>query len=116
MENSTLGTLKGLLGDNAEEKIKSVLSSLSSTGDGIDIQNSDKNDVVTNKSPTLDNSSLDSIVQIKNMVDNLTNSSNDSRSALLLSLKPYMRSSRQSSIDTAVKILNISKLSGLLKL
>ena len=115
MDNSTLETLKGLLGDNADEKIKSVLSSLSSNTDGGSFNGPDQAQPFIKESAMPQNSSLESIAQIKNIVENLTNS-NDSRSALLLSLKPYMRLSRQASIDTAIKLLNISKLSGLFKL
>lgn len=116
MGNSAMDTLKGLLGDNADEKIKSVLSSLSSETGGNDYNASTENQAIIKQTPAIDSSSLESIAQIKNIVENLTSSSNDSRASLLLSLKPYMRSSRQSSIDTAIKILNISKLSGLFKL
>lgn len=116
MGNSTLDTLKGLLGDNADEKIKSVLSSLSQNGESNENRPATGTEMTPAQPPLIDSTSIDSIVQIKNIVDNLTSNSNDSRSALLLSLKPYMRSSRQGSIDTAIKILNLSKLSGLLKL
>lgn len=116
MSNSTMDTLRGLLGDNADEKIKSVLSSLSSSSSNEDYSEQTETKAVIKQSPVIDSSSIESIAQIKNIVENLTNSSNDSRASLLLSLKPYMRSSRKSSIDTAIKILNISKLSGLFKL
>lgn len=116
MGNSAMDTLKGLLGENADEKIKSVLSSLSSDTDSGDFSTPNQNQPVIKHTSAIDSSSIESIAQIKNIVENLTNSSNDSRASLLLSLKPYMRSSRQSSIDTAIKILNISKLSGLFKL
>ena len=116
MGNSTMDTLKGLLGENADEKIKSVLSSLSQDTNNGDFVTPNQNQPIIRNTSAIDTTSIESIAQIKNIVENLTNSSNDSRSSLLLSLKPYMRSSRQSSIDTAIKILNISKLSGLFKL
>lgn len=116
MGNSTMDTLKGLLGENADEKIKSVLSSLSQDTNSGDFETPNQNQPIIRNTSAIDTTSIESIAQIKNIVENLTNSSNDSRSSLLLSLKPYMRSSRQSSIDTAIKILNISKLSGLFKL
>ena len=92
-------TLKGLLGDGAEDKIKNVMSSLSSgnNGGGVDAD------------------TLDYIMQMKDIMDKLGNSSNDPRSRLLMSLRPYMRSSRQSSIDSAVKLLNLSKMAALFK-
>ena len=50
--------------------------------------------------------------QIRGMVDQVTNS-NDSRSNLLRSLRPFMRPDRQRSIDRAIRIMNIGRFSGL---
>lgn len=87
-------TLKNILGDDAEDKIKNVMGSFSSDG-------SDE--------------SAD-LMQIKDMIDNLGRNGNDPRSNLLMSLKPYMRKTRQHSIDSAVKLLNLTKLSKLFKM
>lgn len=107
MANDMMDTLKGILGDNAEEKIQSVLSGLQA-GSGSD---SEEN------SPSLPVSSApggEYLDQIKNIVSQMS-SANDSRSNLLLSLKPYMRAERRKSIDNAVKILNLTKFSGFFK-
>lgn len=90
-------TLKGLLGDGAEDKIKDVMNSLSGGGN------------------SFDQGSLDDIMQIKDIISRLSTSRNDPRSNLLMSLRPYMRSSRQSSIDNAVRLLNLSKLAALFR-
>lgn len=92
-------TLKGLLGDGAEDKIKNVMSSLSGGGG----------------ENALDQGSLDDIMQIRDIISRLSTSRSDPRSNLLMSLRPYMRSSRQSSIDSAVKLLNLSKLAALFR-
>lgn len=94
-----MDTLKNILGDDAEDKIKNMMNSFSSGGDNA--QNDD---------------SAEYLMNIKNMVDGLSNSRNDPRSNLLMSLKPYMRQSRQRSIDSAVKLLNLTKLSKLFKM
>ncbi|MDY3031552.1 MAG: hypothetical protein SOS24_07325 [Clostridia bacterium] len=86
-----MDTLKNLLGDDAEDKIKNVIGSLSdgsSSGAGGD----------------------EYVSQLKGLIGQLASSRSDPRSDLLLSLKPYMRSSRQGSIDNAVKLLNLSRL------
>ncbi len=114
MSNSPMDTLKNLLGDNADEKIKTALSVLSDSENGISTDN-DIPEVPSTDTP-FDTQALDSVMQIKNIINNLSNSENDTRANLLLSLKPYMRSSRRNSIDTAVRMLNLTKLSGLLKL
>lgn len=95
-------TLKGILGDGAEDKIKSVMSSLS--GGGVNMQDGE-----------FDADSLDYIMQMKDIIGKLSTSHNDPRSNLLMSLRPYMRSSRQGSIDNAVKLLNLTKLATLFK-
>ncbi|MBQ7975058.1 MAG: hypothetical protein IJ300_05170 [Clostridia bacterium] len=123
MPGSAMDTLKGLLGDNADEKIKAAIGALSSGSEshsGVsDVSSEDAETEiipVSNSQNNFDSGTMDSLMQIKNIVDNFANSGNDSRSNLLMSLKPYMRTSRQSSIDTAIRILNLSKLSGIFKL
>lgn len=88
-------TLKGILGDNAEDKIKNVMSSLSNGG--------------------ADDDSLEYIMQMRDIMSKLANDRHDPRSNLLMSLKPYMRTSRQKSIDNAVRLLNLTKLTGMMR-
>lgn len=95
-------TLKNILGDGAEDKIKSVMGSLSQPAD------------TNNTSGSVNMDSLEQMMQIKGIIDSMTNSRNDPRANLLLSLKPYMRSGRQRSIDTAVKLLGVSKITKLI--
>ena len=118
MQSSAIDALKGMLGDNADEKISAVLGALSSKNaqENNDLQEKPISAEAPAVVPALDQVTADSLMQIKNIVDNFANSGNDSRANLLLSLKPYMRSSRQSSIDTAIRLLNLSKLSGIFKL
>lgn len=93
-----MDTLKNLLGDNAEDKIKNVMSSFS--GD----------------SPNTAAAESAEVAQIREMINQLGSSRNDPRSNLLMSLKPYMRETRRHSIDSAVKLLNLTKLSQLFKM
>ena len=92
-----MDTLKGILGDGAEEKIKSAMDMLSS--------------------PTakIDNNSAQYLMQMRDIADKLTSSSSDPRTNLLSSLKPYMRNERQKSIDNAIKFLNLAKLAQLFR-
>lgn len=87
-------TLKGILGDDAEDKIKNVMSSLSG-GEA-------------------DDGSMEYIMQMRDIMSKLANDRHDPRSNLLMSLKPYMRTSRQKSIDSAVRLLNLTKLTGIM--
>ena len=118
-----LSTLQGFLGDNADEKIKGAMEMLKSSGMldssgdmGEKIENSidakePKNQVAANF-PKITPEGLEMMGQIKNMFDQMTNS-NDQRSNLLLSLKPFMRKERQRSIDRVTKMMNIARFSGL---
>ena len=100
-------TLKGMLGDNPEEKINSVMSALNSGNSESAPQNSGDD---TNGSI---NSDL--LLQAQSFLNQLSSAGNDTRSNLLISLKPYMRQSRRNSIDNALKLLNIAQLSQLSK-
>lgn len=92
-------TLKGLLGDGAEDTIKNVMGSLQ------------KNDTT----PTIsDADSMASLMQIKQIAEGLATSRSDPRANLLLSLKPYMREGRKQSIDNAVKMMGMLKIVQLL--
>lgn len=108
--NDMLNSLKGLLGDNADEKIGAVMNALSGNNDKpINVEDDIS---VDNSFSQPDQSQY--ISQIKNIIGELSNAT-DSRSNLLLSLRPYMRDNRKKSIDNLIKVLNISKFSGLFK-
>ncbi len=138
-----MSTLKALLGDNADEKINSAMNMLQSSGllsqvSGGGVTNQTNNqtvqEAVTQASSGTENTvsqtsapanaltggansvltpeGMQFLNQIRGMVDQVTNS-NDSRSNLLRSLRPFMRSDRQQSIDRAIRIMNIGRLSGL---
>ena len=96
-----MDTLKNILGDDAEDKIKTVMNSLSSadnTSEGIDSSNG-----------------LNQIMQIKNIMDSLEVNKHDPRKNLLLSLKPYMSEGRKHSIDSAVRLLGLTNVTKMLK-
>ena len=120
MSGEMLDSLKGLLGDNADEKIRTVLESLGS-GNSASSAPSDIVDatpapsIESRNTPSFDPSSLEYIGKLKSIADEI-GVANDSRSHLLESLRPFMRTERQKSIDTAIKLLNLSKFLGIFKL
>lgn len=129
--NDLLTSLKGMLGDNADEKINAVMNMLKSEkiGENLsksienveqDISVNDESDgfpvgIAENRNSSFSPESLEYIGRIKSIVDEMGNA-NDPRSNLLLSLRPYMRDTRKRSIDNAVKILNLSRFSGLFRI
>lgn len=125
MADDMMSTLKGLLGDNADEKIQSVLQALQSTAQEsggepaeqkaapADISGSESMSATSPGGMNLEN--IEYIMRLKSLMEEMGNA-NDDRSNLLLSLRPYMRKERQQGIDQAIRILNLSKFSGLFKL
>lgn len=97
-----MDTLKNILGDDAEDKIKNVLGSFS----GLD---------GNNQLPAVNTESLDQLMQLKSVIDGITTNRNDPRTNLLMSLRPYMRNGRQRSIDSAIKLLGLTNLTKLIK-
>ena len=125
--NDLLNSLKGMLGDNADEKINAVMNMLKSDDIPKNIENVERDievsdekggfpvGITSNNNPSISPESLEYIGRIKSIVDEMGHA-NDPRSNLLLSLRPYMRDTRKRSIDNAVKILNLSRFSGLFKI
>ena len=116
MAEDMMGALKGLLGDNADEKIQSVLSMLNDSDSPSSLKENTSSTTPSSAPnlPSINPEMLQYISHFKGMIDDMGRA-NDSRSSLLLALKPYMRSTRQRSIDNAIKLLNISRMTGLFK-
>ena len=120
-----MATLRGLLGDDADGKIQNAMELLKKSGlaDGEKKQdlsgalNAVEDEIKTGPQKSSDTAlspeGLEFISQIRSMVNRLSNT-NDNRSELLKSLKPFMRANRQQTIDRAVKILNIGRFAGIL--
>lgn len=117
-----MSTLRGFLGDGADEKIQNAMNMLKSSGvlDGgneAEKEDIEKGESVHNTasmpSVSLTPEGLQMVSQIKGMFDQISNT-NDSRSELLRSLRPFVRSERQRSIDKAIKLINIGRFSGII--
>ncbi len=125
MANDMMSTLKGLLGDNADEKIQSVLSALQNTSQTPQEETVETTVKTVEPAPKPAQSrpsggggteGMEYLMKIKNIIDEMGSAGGDARSNLLLSLRPYMRKERQRGIDNAIRVLNLSKFSGLFKL
>ena len=96
------------MADDMNDKLKTILNNPEMMGMLSSFLGSGKSD---------DESSVgdaESLVNIKNIADKI-NDSADKRITLLNALKPYMRNSRASSVDKAIKMLKISKLGSIFK-
>lgn len=128
-----MSTLKGILGDDADGKIQNAMNILKNSG--LIEQNSKKDadlqkvaeqieSEIKTAEPKIQQSSanpnmalsaegLEFLNQIRSMVNKMSNT-NDRRSDLLRSLRPFMRTPRQQAIDKAIRIMNIGRFAGLL--
>ncbi|MBQ3427071.1 MAG: hypothetical protein IJH37_08010 [Clostridia bacterium] len=82
-------TLKDLLGDN--DKLSGIMGALT--------------DGSSDNAPA---AGADMQMAVRGLMKQLS-AAGDKRSGLLMSLRPYMKESRQGAIDTAVRLLNILK-------
>lgn len=101
--------IKNLLGDDAEDKIKSFLGNMS--GDNSPVLTENEN---TKALQVMNDENIDYANTLKKLFGDFS-SHDDPRSQLLLSLKPYMNENRKRSIDSAIRLLHISKISGMFK-
>lgn len=109
-----MSTLKGFLGDDADNKIKNAMNMLSESG-LLNNNSSSAPKQATAPStpmPQVTPEAIEMIGQLKGMMDKIS-TANDSRSNLLMSLRPFMRDDRKRSIDRAVRLMNIGRFSGL---
>ena len=93
-------------------EIVSNNSTPSSGKNNTQTQNSSSND--SRNDSSTNNIDFDTILKIKSIIETL-NQSNDPRSNLLYSLKPYLRENRQKKIDQYVNLLKITKITDLFK-
>lgn len=100
------------MADELSEKLKSILSNPEAMNMFNSLLGSSSSN--NNKSYTDDSEDDAFAANIKNAVS-MVNRGNDRRINLLNALRPYMRESRASNIDKAVKMLKISQLTSIFK-
>lgn len=88
------------------DNFKKILNNYSSSETNEDESNH-KQDENKTDFPNFD---IETILKIKSLIDSLNNQENDSRSNLLLSLKPYVADSKKEKIDQYIKFLNLAKI------
>ncbi len=108
-----MDTLKGLLGDNADDKISGIMQILNS-----DSPQGTSDTVAPKVEPTTDDTpsiTPEMLMMAQGIMSRLSSSGDDDRTKLLMSLKPYMNGTRKSTIDSAVKMLKLSEMSEFFK-
>lgn len=74
--------------------------------------NSTSNNLNNSENNGFDFSNIDmaTVMKLKNAMDNINSKKNDSRTNLLMSLKPYLKPSKKEKLDQYMKLLNISSV------
>ncbi len=114
-----------LNGKDMPEDIKNIISNFASNN--VNTNSNNSNDDSNSNSSNNEDISSDSrnnnsgqntmpdidigmILKMKKIMDSMKNSKDDPRANLLLSLKPYLKDSRQEKVDQYVKLFNMSKV------
>ena len=107
------GDLNDVMSKISPEMIQNFSSIMSQNNENS--SNSDSNTNNTNQNG-FDFSQIDmnTILKMKSVMDKL-NTSNDPRSNLLYSLKPYLREEKKGKVDQYANLLNVAKIADLLK-
>ena len=130
IDNNTMNKIKNLVdsGDlsgaisQISPEMLSQFSNMMSKNSNEQNSNSEKNSSQNNNSSSNNNSNgfdfsnidMNTILKMKSVMEKMNNT-NDPRSNLLHSLKPYLRESRKEKLDQYVNLLNISKIADVLK-
>lgn len=101
-----MDTLKGLLGDNADEKLDGIMKIINP--DGAPEGNTPVPGSTGEITPEM-------LGMMQSLMGRLNNPQGDDRTNLLQSLKPYMDKTRQGTIDSAIKMLKLSQLGDVFK-
>lgn len=114
-----------LNGKDMPEDIKNIISNFASNN--VNTNSNNSNDDSNSNSSNNEDISSDSrnnnsgqntmpdidismILKMKKIMDSMKNNKDDPRANLLLSLKPYLKDSRQEKVDQYVKLFNMSKV------
>ena len=68
--------------------------------------NNDENSSTHTESTNID---MDTLLKMKKVMDAMKSNNNDPRANLLLSLKPYLKESRQKKVEEYIKLFGITK-------
>jgi|LSQX01.1.fsa_nt_gb hypothetical protein len=129
--DKTMEQLKNLLeNENVSNAIKSIMNMMDKKDDSKEKnQNMNNSTTELNRAPVVSNEkenypnnlnpernmadNMDLMIKIKKIYEKI-NDHDDPRTNLLLALKPYLNSQRKTHIDNAIKIVNITRLSGVI--
>lgn len=113
MKNGNVSDLLSQIPPDVIQNFSSMMNNQNNSSD-----NNSNNKTASNNSNqnSFDFSNIDinTIMKMKNIMEKM-NDSNDPRSNLLASLKPYLRNSKKEKLDQYANLINFSKIAELLK-
>ncbi|MBQ3414066.1 MAG: hypothetical protein IJH39_01685 [Clostridia bacterium] len=110
------GNISDAISQISPDMIQNFSKMLSNNSKSNQKQNTYSNDKGQNSNSNFDFSNLDmnTIMKMKSIIEQMNNS-NDARSNLLQSLKPYMRESKKEKIDQYANLLKMANVAELMK-
>lgn len=115
------GELNDVISQIPPEMIQNFSSMMSQNNQSNSENNSNSSNNSNNSNSSSNNTNFDfskidmnTILKMKSVMEKL-NTSNDPRSNLLYSLKPYMREERKEKIDQYANLLNVAKIADIFK-
>lgn len=110
------GQLNDVISQIPPEMIQNFSSMMNSQQSNSSTSNSGSEKQTTGRNGNFDFSNIDmnTILKMKSIMEKM-NSSNDPRSNLLYSLKPYLREERKGKVDQYANLLNFAKIAELFK-
>lgn len=108
------GELNDVISQISPEMIQNFSSMINKNNNNAANNHNNKNSNNNNNNFDFSNIDMNTIIKMKSIVENLNNS-NDPRSNLLYSLKPYLREERKEKIDQYANLLNVAKIAEIFK-
>lgn len=108
------GELNDVISQISPEMIQNFSSMINKNNNNATNNHNNKNSNNNNNNFDFSNIDMNTIIKMKSIVENLNNS-NDPRSNLLYSLKPYLREERKEKIDQYANLLNVAKIAEIFK-
>ena len=108
------------MNDDMVNIFKNFINNMNSTNTEINYESTDNtsngqtenidsnNETETNN--IFGNIDLNTIMKMQQIMSSLNNSGNDSRTNLLLSLKPYLKESRKNKVDQYIQLMKMGKI------
>ena len=108
------GELNDVISQIPPEMIQNFSSMMSQNKQTTSENTSNASNTNTNANFDFSQIDMNTILKMKSVMDKFNNS-NDPRSNLLYSLKPYMREERKEKVDQYANLLNVAKIADILK-